>query len=194
MKKIALCYITSLMFLTGCSNNSEEQFNQFKADASSQIKSLASSLKKELSTAMQSEGPASAVTACKIKAPAITNQINSSSQLQIKRTSLQLRNQNNKPDEWEMKILNMFANQHIEGVPVSDMVYSEQIDKDGSTTFRMMKAIPVQAVCLTCHGIEQVIIDDVKSILTVNYPNDNATGYASGDLRGAFSVSQTISN
>ena len=88
----------------------------------------------------------------------------------------------------------MFANQYQEGVPVSDMVYSERIDSDDSSTFRLMKAIPVQPVCLTCHGNEQVIIDDVKNIILTNYPNDKATGYTAGELRGAFSASQAIAN
>ena len=56
----------------------------------------------------------------------------------------------------------------------------------------MMKAIPVQAVCLTCHGKEQQVTENVKKILSINYPNDEATGYTTGDLRGAFSISQII--
>ena len=194
MKKFALIFLIGLANIAGCSNDSAKQMEEFKANASSQIKLLAGNLKKELSTAMQSQGPVSAVSVCNIKAPVIADEINSSSPLNVKRTSLKIRNPNNAPDDWEIKVLNIFATQYQEGVPVSDMVYSERIDNDDSSTFRMMKAIPVQPVCLTCHGNEQVIIDGVKNIISTYYPNDKATGYAAGDLRGAFSVSQKIAN
>ena len=194
MKKITLIFFFGLANIAGCSNDSAEKLQQFNENASSQIKLLAGNLQKELSTAMQSQGPVSAVSVCNLKAPEIADEINSSSPINVKRTSLKIRNPNNAPDDWERKVLNMFANQLQEGVPVSDLVYSERIDSDDSSTFRMMKAIPVQPVCLTCHGNEQVIIDDVKNIILTNYPNDKATGYAAGELRGAFSASQTIAN
>ena len=192
MKKHLLIISIAIAAIAACSNNSSEQLDQFKIDGSLQIKLLASSLKKELISSMQTNGPASAVSVCNIKAPEITNQVNSSSTIKIKRTSLKLRNHNNTADDWEYKILTMFAKQHAEGVPVSDILYSEQIDKNGTSMLRMMKAIPVQAVCLTCHGNKQQITEEVSNILMANYPNDEATGYTIGDLRGAFSISQII--
>ncbi len=194
MNKLFLIHISLIFFLSSCSNESSEQLQQFNISASAQIQLLAGTLKKELVSAMQSQGPASAVKVCNVKAPEITSHINASSQFKIKRTSFKVRNQKNAADEWESNVLDMFAKQHAEGVSVSDLIYSEHIENNGITTLRMMKAIPVQAVCLTCHGKEQVITEDIKEILAANYPNDKATGYTTGDLRGAFSVSQTISN
>ena len=194
MYNFFLIYIFLLFILASCSDKPSEQLQQFNTSASAQIQLLASTLKKELVSAMQSQGPASAVKVCNLKAPEITSHINASSQLKIKRTSFKVRNPKNAADEWEFSVLDMFAKQHAEGVSISDLIYSERIENNGSTTLRMMKAIPVQAVCLTCHGKEQVINEDIKEILAANYPNDKATGYTTGDLRGAFSVSQTLSN
>ena len=192
MKFILIVFIFATTLIAACSDNSSEQLEQFKINGTSQIKLLASSLKKELVMAMQTQGPASAVSVCNIKAPEITNHINASSEIKIKRTSLKLRNHKNAADGWEHKVLTMFAQQHAEGIPASDMLYSERIENGDTTILRMMKAIPVQAVCLTCHGKEQQITENVKKILSINYPNDEATGYTTGDLRGAFSISQII--
>ena len=49
-----------------------------------------------------------------------------------------------------------------------------------------MKAIPTAAVCLKCHGTE--LTADVVDALNNAYPEDKATGYQEGDIRGAFVV------
>ena len=58
----------------------------------------------------------------------------------------------------------------------------------------MMKAIPTQGICLTCHGDKQTMSEDLLSTLQQTYPNDLATDYQVGQIRGAFSVTQTIDN
>ncbi len=61
-------------------------------------------------------------------------------------------------------------------------------NKDGQ--FRFAKAIKVAPVCLNCHG--QTIAPEVKQALNEHYPNDLATGYRLGDLRGIFSITKTL--
>jgi hypothetical protein len=56
--------------------------------------------------------------------------------------------------------------------------------------FRFMKAIPIEGVCLGCHG--DAIGPAIKSKLSELYPQDLATGYREGDLRGAFVVVQKL--
>jgi hypothetical protein len=56
----------------------------------------------------------------------------------------------------------------------------------------MMRPIPAGGVCLACHGPAEVLPNEVKQALKTKYPNDQATGYTAGQLRGAFSVSKTI--
>ena len=41
-------------------------------------------------------------------------------------------------------------------------------------------------MCLTCHGTD--VSDDVMSALQQRYPNDMATGYLEGQIRGAISL------
>jgi hypothetical protein len=47
-----------------------------------------------------------------------------------------------------------------------------------------MKAIPTAPLCLTCHGT--AIEPRLQAELTALYPQDLATGYQAGELRGAF--------
>ena len=49
-----------------------------------------------------------------------------------------------------------------------------------------MKAIPTDDVCLTCHGKQ--IPEKLSAQLEKLYPDDQATGFSKGDIRGAFTV------
>ena len=51
-----------------------------------------------------------------------------------------------------------------------------------------MKAIPAGAVCLTCHGND--IDPELKAQIDAFYPEDRATGFKLGALRGAFTISR----
>jgi hypothetical protein len=49
-----------------------------------------------------------------------------------------------------------------------------------------MRAIPTDALCLTCHGA--TLAPELAAAIARDYPADAATGFAQGQLRGAFSV------
>ena len=66
----------------------------------------------------------------------------------------------------------------------------EVIRQDDKRVFRYLKAIPVAEVCLTCHGTE--IDSEVSAKLEQLYSEDQATGYKTGELRGAFTISQPM--
>jgi hypothetical protein len=55
-----------------------------------------------------------------------------------------------------------------------------------------MKAIPTGEVCLKCHGTQ--IAPEVSQVLASLYPEDRATGYKEGDIRGAFVVIRKLPN
>ena len=61
---------------------------------------------------------------------------------------------------------------------------------DGQRTFRYMKAIGTQPVCTVCHGTS--IAPEVTARLDALYPEDRARGFAVGDIRGAFSITQPV--
>ena len=172
----------------------DPQQEQFVAQSAELIKQLGGGLKKELGTAISKHGVPAAIQTCKIQAPIITAQSHADSPLTIRRTSLKLRNLNNAPDAWEINVLNKFEQQLAQGTPMEQLVFAEVTEQNGKKQRRFMRAIPTQDVCLNCHGEEKNLSADVKSMLNSEYPDDLATGFALGEIRGAFSVSQTIEN
>jgi hypothetical protein len=53
-----------------------------------------------------------------------------------------------------------------------------------------MKAIGTTSPCLTCHG--SALKPDVAAKVKELYPEDEAVGFASGQLRGAFTLSRPL--
>jgi hypothetical protein len=70
------------------------------------------------------------------------------------------------------------------------MTWQEIADDGGRREFRFMKAITTQPLCLTCHG--EAISPEVAAKLSELYPDDRATGFREGDLRGAFVVTRVL--
>jgi hypothetical protein len=86
--------------------------------------------------------------------------------------------------------LNDFEARKAKGEDVMPMAHYEVVESNGEKTFRFMKAIPTGEVCLKCHGSD--IDPKVKAKLQEAYPEDKATGYKLGDIRGAFTISQPM--
>jgi hypothetical protein len=42
--------------------------------------------------------------------------------------------------------------------------------------------------CIKCHGNNADIPESTQKIITEKYPNDKATGYAMGDIRGMWKI------
>lgn len=143
-------------------------------------------LKQELMAAIKAGGFDNAVEVCQSKAPQIANSL-SIDGWTIGRTSLQVRNPDNSPNDWESTILHQFDERFSKGESIQTLSFSAIEDKQ----FRMMKAIPVGNVCLACHGSSV----DISTSNKINklYPADKATGYSIGDLRGAFTVQKELS-
>ena len=147
-------------------------------------------LKLELKAAMREGGPGNAVRVCNTKAPQMAAEFSQKYGWRIGRTSLKLRNPNDAPDAWEMKVLQDFEKRKAAGEDIKTLEYAEIVTTDGKKQFRYMKAIPTEKVCLTCHGTE--IEPEEATALKKLYPHDKATGFKEGDIRGAFTVTQPM--
>lgn len=169
--------------------DSEQQ--QFEKDAQVAIKALADSMKKALMAAMQDGGPVEAVSVCKLIAPTLAAEISKQHGLDIRRTSLKVRNQDNEADGWETDVLQRFETRLTSGEAIQKLSFSEKVESDKAPAqWRMMKAIPTDKVCLSCHGNK--IAPPVQAVLDQHYPNDMATGFKLGDIRGAFTVKREV--
>lgn len=161
------------------------------AAARAASRDLGETLKGQLMTAIKSGGPVSAIPVCNAIAPAIGNETSAKHNLTIRRTALRVRNPSNAPDALEMRVLEDFVKKLEAGADPATLEHSETVVIDGVATHRYMKAIPMAAEpCSACHGVE--LKPEVQAEISKLYPNDKATGFKPGDLRGAFSVTQKV--
>ncbi len=150
------------------------------------VKALATELKAELMAAMQKAGPIEAIKVCNTRAPQISKKISELKGLNVRRTSLKTRNSANKADDWEHGVLQQFEQRKRNGEAAQTLEYSQITEVNGKRAFRFMKAIPTGEICLTCHG--ENVAPEIKAKIKQLYPEDKATGFRVGDIRGAFTV------
>lgn len=158
--------------------------------AKAAIASFASALQAELKNAMQQGGPVNAIGVCNTTATPITAKVSLEQGLALSRVSRKNRNPANAPNDWQGEVLESFENRKADGEEPATMAWSEIVEKDGKQQFRFMQAIPTGALCLQCHGSD--ISPEVSARLAELYPGDKATGYAAGDIRGAFVVTRNL--
>jgi hypothetical protein len=151
-------------------------------------KGLGKALKGRLMEAIKDRGPIAAIGVCKTIAPALAEKVGAERGLKVGRTALRVRNPANAPDAWERGVLEDFAAQIKAGKDPSKLEHAETVvGANGAATFRYMKAIPMGAVpCMMCHGTPE---PSLKAEIQRLYPQDQATGFKPGELRGAFTVS-----
>ncbi len=160
-----------------------------KTEALSIAKQFGGTLKPQLVQAMKQGGPVHAIEVCATQAPKIAQELSNKTGWNIKRVSLKTRNANTAtPDDWEKKVLKSFDQQQADGKKVGKMMTYNLEGK----TFRFMKAQGVKPICLTCHGSN--IKPNVRKALNKHFPNDLATGYNLGQVRGAISLTKVLAD
>lgn len=137
-------------------------------------------------------GHANAITVCREKAPAMAKGLSEKTGWAIRRVSLKNRNPKAAPDAWEEAVLREFEQRAAAGQSAATMDKSEVIEMDGKKVMRYMKALPIQELCLSCHGKSGNIPADVQAKLKDIYPDDKATGYDLGQIRGAITAKKAF--
>ena len=146
---------------------------------------LLASLQEEISKS----GPEGAIPVCKDMAPKMAGKVFQETGWKVKRVSLKPRNEARAiPDEWEKAALEDFDKRAAAGESPVQLEKGEMVGNE----YRYVKALPVQPLCLSCHGSADQISPAVKSVLAEHYPNDRATGYSVGQIRGAISVRKPL--
>ncbi|MCF8042621.1 MAG: DUF3365 domain-containing protein [Desulfarculaceae bacterium] len=155
------------------------------------IQKFFSALKNELRAGLKKGGPVAAIQVCRVEASAMAKRVGEKNGWQVGRTSDRLRNPANAPDPWEAKVLAMFAAQAQAGKNPGKLVFGEVVtNAQGKRVFRLMKGIKMGGGCLTCHGPSPSAA--VRNQLKHLYPQDKATGYRPGQLRGAFTLQKVL--
>jgi len=158
-----------------------------------EARKVAMTLPPKLLASLQEEikksGPEGAIPVCKDMAPKMAGEISQQTGWKIKRVSLKARNDARAtPDAWEQAALEDFDKRAAAGEPPAQLEKGEKVGNE----FRYVKALPVQPLCLSCHGPADQLSPAVKSALGHHYPNDRATGYSAGQIRGAISVRKPL--
>lgn len=139
------------------------------------VNSLASEMMGELMAALDSGGPAEGIAVCQGKAPEVAAQVASEYGLAIGRTSFALRNISNTAPMWAQDL-------------VTERIGEPVYLAGPAGELGALLPIRLKAECQMCHGPAEQIADEVKAAIAENYPEDRATGFAAGDLRGWFWV------
>jgi len=147
---------------------------------------LGTELKGELGRAIEQGGPVAAIDVCQKRAPEIAARLSGQSGATVSRTALRVRNPANVPDELQRAVLGQFAAELASGRVQGPQEAAFEINHGGRIERRYMRAIPTDALCLTCHG--ENLSPGLAAAIAGRYPGDQATGFKQGELRGAFSV------
>lgn len=161
------------------------------AAARSAAKELGTNLKAELVAALEAGGPSTALGVCRTVAPSIAENASKAHGLKVGRTALKVRNPDNAPDAFEQRVLKEFVEKIAAGSNPDALEHAEIVSEGGVKEFRYMKAIPTAAKpCLACHGAN--VAPELKAQILDLYPEDQATGFKAGELRGAFTVRKVL--
>jgi hypothetical protein len=147
---------------------------------------LGTELKTELGAAIQKGGPVAAIDVCHTRAPAIAARLSAESGARVGRTALRVRSASNAPDELQRAVLEQFAGDMAAGRVEGPLEAAFEIKREGGIERHYLRAIPTEALCLTCHG--ETLAPELAAAIARDYPGDQATGFKLGELRGAFRV------
>jgi hypothetical protein len=193
MRMLILIFLAfGILWIAGVAAEEPPNLQAFVQDSRGMAKAFAGNLKSELQAAIKEGGPIHAIPVCNVRAPEIARDMSEPLEWTIGRTSYKVRNPSNAPDEWETTVLDEFLQRAAAGEDLSTMEKAELTQINGRPTYRYMKALPVGEVCLTCHGTS--IDPELKAQIDSYYPEDQATGFALGGLRGAFTITKAAPN
>ena len=191
MKQLFLTALAAILLVAPAAAEGPEALDARAKEAQAKeakavIKRLATGLQTELKAAKAERGPGGAVKDCQQLAPQIAAELKEETGWEIRRTALKVRNPKNRPRPQELLVLQAYAARAARGEALAEMESAQVEVREGERGVHFMKAIPVQEACLGCHGSE--LAPGVAEALSAAYPEDQAVGFAEGDLRGAFSL------
>ena len=175
----------------GCKSNSNKKNTEIDAVDSTALlakgDSIASAVQKVLLShvmqAMKSGGPGFAIAFCNEKAMALTDSLGQVYNCTIQRITDRNRNPANRLSEDDAEIIASF--------PASQVANSRLVLQNQIPVYYKPIKIAMPA-CLGCHGTEGKDIEaKTLAIIRQKYPEDKATGYKEGDLRGWWKITFT---
>ena len=176
--------------LVSCSNDSgldAAREGAVRAEGAAAAQALMTTLQANLVTSMEEGGPIRAIEFCASRALTLTDSVSESlgDGISIKRVSERHRNPENAPDASEIEAIRYFET----ALADDDVLPGDWVQETPAGELRYYRPLTIAAPCLNCHGDPEAMDPRVVEVLLTSYPDDQATGYAAGDLRGLIRVS-----
>lgn len=138
----------------------------------------------QLSQAMAEGGVPSALKYCNVVAYPLVDSLSMVHDAVIRRTSMKVRNPKDAPTEAEKVMLQTY---HEQAAAAEELKPHVKQLKEGRIAF--YAPIKIQPLCLNCHGkVGEDIKPEHYELVKQLYPEDEATGYELGELRGMWSI------
>ena len=159
-----------------------------KERAQAVAKTFSTSLKQALGAELAKGGTSGAIAFCNTEAPKIAARVADEHGVRIGRVPVPGRQRSpaNAAQPWQADGLAALQARLDAGTPMADLVQVVDHGLPDGVALRMMRGIPVEPMCLACHG--KALAADTRTALQRFYPGDTATGFDAGDLRGALWV------
>ncbi|WP_202842639.1 Tll0287-like domain-containing protein [Luteimonas saliphila] len=145
-------------------------------------------LRGTLQAAVAEGGPTAAIGVCSTDAPRIADAVMAEHDLHLGRVALPGRNRNpaQAADNWQLATLQRFQQAVAGGAAAGEQLSVTRDGLPAGVSLRMMRGIATEPGCPACHG--KHVAPDVRDAIALRYPDDGATGFDIGDLRGALWV------
>lgn len=161
-----------------------------------EARSVAQSVPPKLLNVVQNEikkgGAEQAIGACRDLAPKMAAAASEETGWAIRRVSMKNRNPKAVPDAWEKGVLAEFEQRLAAGEPPINIEKGMVVAEGGKQFYRYMKPLMTQKLCMECHGPEEGLSPNVKARLKELYPEDMATGFTEGKMRGALTIKKPL--
>jgi len=189
-KAYLLLGLVMLLILSGCQNavqkrtlTPEEQTQYISKGRMITAMSL-KALSGEVMQAINEGGVQHAVDYCNVHASPLIDSLSVKYEAKISRVSDKYRNPANKPGELDLTVIEAYREQLAAG---NELQPHLEVTADEIIFYSPI--LILNPVCLNCHGeagstSQQENIDFIKS----KYPEDLATGFKLGDLRGVWKI------
>ena len=161
-----------------------DSLSKFYLEKGQQITSTTfATLSGHLLNTLESEGVDGAIRYCNLAAYPLVDSLSAVHNAEIRRTSFKVRNPENAPVGEERQMLEVYQDLVATGKPTPPIV------KQTADTVMYYAPIFVNALCLQCHGTAGTTMRaEDYAVIRELYPEDQATGYTEGDLRGIWSI------
>lgn len=175
--------LLSSFMITLCLNAQNDPTQESAKIGETVSTALIQKLSGELKAQMSQNGILAALGFCNARAQTLTKEISNTTHYKVKRVTLLDRNPQNLASTEESAILNTWQKKLNE----NQALPSYEIHSKGNMDHYYRPLVINNEACLKCHGTVDSQSELGKAIKTA-YPNDHATGYKMGDLRGMIVV------